>query len=209
MAIEIELKAWLDKHEPVKARLSSIGNYIRSFEKTDTYWLPIQEDAPSVSISQSGLRVRRESSVGADDRESSVVFVTVKKRKVIEGVEVNDEREFCVSDAGLFEELAADLGLFKAMYKKKRGWEWVVQPEGEGSLPICAEISMVKDLGWFLELEILARNDKESAVAECRKDLFSLLGSLGVPEEKIESKPYSTLLRERWLISNASPHSGN
>jgi len=198
MAVEIELKAWLDSHEPVRDRLFSVGNYVRSYEKTDTYWYPIQEDAPTVSIPHSGLRIRRESSVFADDTCSDSVLVTVKKRKVSGNIEVNEEREFSVSDADLFEELVCDLGLFKVMYKKKSGWEWKVPSDTEGRQPVNAEISMVKDLGWFLELEILAGDGRETTVEESRRELFALLGKLKVPEEKVEPTPYTTLLRNRW-----------
>ena|GEM_PF-195664 len=197
-SVEIELKAWLDNYELVKERLFSIGSYVRSYEKTDTYWFPIQEDAPGVSIPYSGLRVRRERSVNADNVECESVLVTLKKRKMSGSLEVNEEREFTVSNAELFEELVCDLGLFKASYKKKYGWEWKVSPGTEGAPPINAEISMVKDLGWFLELEILAGNNSNQAVEESRKELFFLLGKLKIPEEKIETRPYTALLRDRW-----------
>ena len=132
MPVEIEMKVWLDDYEAVKERLSSVGGYVRSYEKTDTYWFPIQEDAPCVSIPPSGIRIRRERGVDADDVEHRSVLVTVKKRKMVDSIELNDEREFSVSDADLFEELICDLGLFKSTYKKKRGWEWRVPTEGGG-----------------------------------------------------------------------------
>jgi len=196
--VEIELKAWLDNYELIKERLSSVGSYVRSFEKTDTYWFPIQEGAPGVSIPYSGLRVRRDRTVDDGDAEHESVLVTLKKRKMSGNIEVNEEREFTVSNADLFEELICDLGLFKASYKKKRGWEWRVSSELEGGRPINAEISMVKGLGWFLELEILSGKNSNQAVEESRKELFFLLGKLKIPEEKIETRPYTALLQDRW-----------
>jgi len=198
MAVEIELKAWLDNHESVKERLFSLGRYVRSYEKTDTYWFPIHDDAPGVSIPYSGLRVRRESSVGADNAHSESAMVTLKKKRMSGSIEVNEEREFVVSDADLFEELVCDLGMFKAMYKKKSGWEWKVPAEAGEHRAVSAEISMVKDLGWFLELEILAKDKGEQAVEESRRELFSLLERLKVPEKKIETRPYAVLLQDRW-----------
>jgi len=195
---EIELKAWLDDYESVKEQLFSIGNYVRSYEKTDTYWFPIREDTPCVSIPPSGLRIRRERSFDANDAEQKSVLVTLKKRKMAGSLEVNDEREFSVSDADLFEELVCDLGLFKAIYKKKRGWEWLVPADTEGGQAINAEVSMVKDLGWFLELELLSDIACEKTVEKSRKEFFSLLEKLGIPEDKIETRPYTTLLRDRW-----------
>jgi len=198
MPVEIELKTWLDNHEQVKHRLFPLGRYVRSFEKTDTYWFPIRDDDPGISISRSGLRVRRERSVSDGDVEHQSVLVTSKQKKVSGNIEVNDEREFAVSDAGLFEELLCDLGLFKAMYKKKTGWEWRVPSGDDDRRSIGAEISMVKDLGWFLELEILAEDDSEQVVEECRAELVSLLEKLRISEDKIEARSYTKLLRERW-----------
>jgi len=198
MLVEIELKAWLDNHEEVRKRLFVLGHYMRSFEKTDTYWLPIQDGVPGVSIPHSGLRIRRERSVDDGDIEHKSVLVTIKQRKLSGNIEVNDEREFTVSDADLFEELLCNLGLFKAIYKKKSGWEWKVPSETEGRQSISAEVSMVKDLGWFLELEFLANDDSERLVEEIRAEFASLLAKLEIPEEKIEVRSYTTLLRERW-----------
>jgi len=198
MPVEIELKAWLDDYERVKRRLFPLGRYVRSFEKTDTYWFPIQEGTQGMSIPHSGLRIRRERGVGDGDVEHKSVLVTIKKRRMSGKIEVNDEREFTVSDADLFEDLLCGLGMFKAMYKKKSGWEWRVPAATQGLQPVNAEISMVKDLGWFLELELFAGDDSERSVEESRGELFLLLEKLEVPEEKIETRPYSTLLRDRW-----------
>ncbi|MCL2191612.1 MAG: CYTH domain-containing protein [Treponema sp.] len=198
MPVEIELKAWLSDHKQVKKQLFLLGRYARSFEKTDTYWFPIQEDAPGVSIPYSGLRVRRESSVDDSEVERKSVLVTVKKKKMSGNIEVNDEREFTVSDADLFEELVGNLGLFKAAYKKKSGWEWKVPSGAEGRQPVSVEISMVKDLGWFLELELLADGDSERVVEESRREFACLLAKLNIPEEKIEVRSYTKLLQERW-----------
>jgi len=198
MAAEIELKAWLDDYEATKERLSSLGACERSFEKTDTYWFPINEGAPAVALPHSGLRVRRDRSEpggGGEPQESALV--TVKKRTVSGGIEVNEEREFSVSSADLFEELACDLGLFKGMYKKKSGWAWKIG-QGAGLADVTAEVSMVKDLGWFLELEIVAGRPSESLVRESREALLALLDRLEVPRGKIEPRSYAALLSDRW-----------
>ena len=199
MSAEIELKVWLDDHEFVKERLSSIGEYVRSYEKTDTYWLPMRENAPYVSLPPSGLRIRRERSLDSNDVERKSVLITLKRREILDGIEVNDEREFSVSDADLFEGLICDLGLSKFACKEKCGWEWRVPAGVEGDRPISAEVSMVKDLGWFLEMELLSDTACEKTVEESRKGFFSLLEKLRISKDKIEAKPYTTLLQERRL----------
>ncbi|MDR0583248.1 MAG: hypothetical protein LBG57_02720 [Treponema sp.] len=64
-----------------------------------------------------------------------------------------------------------------------------------GEAPVLAELSMVKDLGWFLELEILAEKKDERIIAESRNRLLSLLETLAIPPERIESRPYTEMLK--------------
>jgi len=199
--IEIELKARLDDYAPVKERLSVVGDYCRSYKKSDAYWLPAQPVdggiVAEMSIPPSGVRVRRESGIDADGAAHEAVLVTYKTKEISGGVEVNHECEFTVSDAGLFEELLGRLGLSRAIRKEKEGWAWTIPPQSAGQSPILAELSLVADLGWFLEIEIMAADDGEQTVKESRGRLFALLEKLEIPVEWIESRPYTAMLRER------------
>ena len=189
MATEIELKAHLNDFEPVKERLSAIGNYCRSHAKSDSYWLSTQAAAP-------GVRVRREHGLDKDGRAYESVFVTLKNKTISGGIEINDEREFSVSDAILFEEMLENLGLYKVMHKEKNGWAWEILPQSATEPPILAEISLVKNLGWFLELEIMAEDDNNRTVTDSRRLLFSLLETLEITEECIEEKTYAQMLSD-------------
>jgi len=187
MAVEIELKAHIDDYAAVKERLSAAGEYCRSYKKSDSYWLPAQPDAP-------GVRVRRESGVGADGAAHESVLATYKIKEISSGLEVNHECEFSVSDAGLFEEMLSRLGLRRAVCKEKEGWAWTVRSQNEGQPPILAELSLVKSLGWFLEIEILAADNSEKTVKESRGRLFTLLEKLEISTDKIEERPYTAML---------------
>jgi len=205
--IEIELKAHLDDYMPVKERLSVVGDYCRSYKKSDSYWLPAQPAAAGdiiaggriaeMSVPPSGVRVRRESGIDADGVAHEFVLATYKTKEISGGIEVNHECEFTVSDAGLFEELLGRLGLNRAVRKEKEGWAWTIPSQSAGQSPILAELSLVAGLGWFLEIEILAANDSEQTVKESRERLFALLEKLEIPSEWIESRPYTAMLRER------------
>jgi len=190
--VEIELKARLDDYAPVKERLSRVGDYCRSYKKSDSYWLPAR--AGGMSVPPSGVRVRRESGIDADGAARESVLVTYKIKEISGGVEVNHECEFTVSDAGLFEELLGRLGLHRAVCKEKEGWAWTIPPRTAGQPPILAELSLVTGLGWFLEIEIMAADDGEQTVKESRARLFALLEKLEIPVEWIESRPYTVML---------------
>jgi adenylate cyclase class 2 len=193
MAVEIELKARLDDPEPVKRKLSSLGTYYRSYEKKDAYWT----DESGCRL-PSALRVRREIDTEADGSDRENTLVTYKTKEIRDGIEINDEREFAVAGIGpdepgaeVFEDLLRRLGMRPFIRKEKRGWAWTV-----GERPsILAELSMVKDLGWFLELEIMAKEGDERTVRESRNRLLSLLETLDIPPERIESRPYTEMLK--------------
>ena len=183
---EIELKARLDDPGPVKDRLSSLGRYVRSYRKADTYWL---------GTGSSGVRVRRESGVTADGTDYRSALVTLKDKSISGSIEVNDEREFGVSDADAFEQMLCQLGLAEVMRKEKRGWEWEVPAEASGGRALKAEVSEVGRLGWFVEIEITADDAGHQTVEQCRRELLALLQKLEVPQESIETRSYAELLR--------------
>jgi len=200
MAIEIELKVRLDDYAPVKERLSLVGNYCRSYKKSDSYWRPaaggIATDA-ALSVPATGVRVRRESGIDADGAAHESVLVTYKIKEISDGIEVNNECEFTVSDAVPFEELLGRLGLRDSVRKEKEGWAWTIPSQTAGQSPILAELSLVTGLGWFLEIEIMAADNSEQTVEQSRGRLFALLEKLEIPSEWIETRPYTVMLEQK------------
>jgi predicted adenylyl cyclase CyaB len=193
MAVEIELKVRLDDPEAVKQRLSSLGTYRRSYTKNDVYWT-----AEGGTIPPAGIRIRRESGARPDGRIHETVLVTYKTKETQAGVEINDEREFTIagtdpgtSAAGIFEDMLERLGLKPGVKKEKRGWAWTLG----GDPPMLAELSLVKDLGWFLEIEILAGDRDGRTLAESRERLLSALAELDISPERIESRPYTEMFK--------------
>ncbi|MDR0624156.1 MAG: hypothetical protein LBG10_06975 [Treponema sp.] len=211
--VEIELKTRIDNPEEVKKRLSGLGLYDCAYEKDDTYWVPHERPAGPAgksapdrdggglsfsSLPPAGVRVRRETNTAAEGKISQFSLITYKIRELRAGVEVNDEREFTVSDGEVFEDLLRRLGLAPGIRKNKRGWAWLVTvPASAGpAAEIRAELSDVKRLGWFLELEILAPEGDEKTVTPCREKLFWALEQLEIPRGNIETRPYTEMLRE-------------
>jgi adenylate cyclase class 2 len=184
VAVEIELKARVDSPEACKKLLSVLAGPPVSFEKADSYWFwrkkPPGRDMPP------GIRIRQEGSGGKEHPE---IRINYKFKEVREGLEVNDEREFGVSDRAAFEEFLARLGFERGAEKHKKGWAWAY---GD----ITAELCEVAPLGWFAELEILADNDRPETVNAARKRLLELLGNIGIGEDKIESRYYTEMLRQ-------------
>ncbi|MDR0316576.1 MAG: CYTH domain-containing protein [Treponema sp.] len=195
MAFEIELKVRLENPDQIKLRLSALGTYYHSYEKSDIYWFRSKSGVEN-SLLPSGVRIRQERGLDADGSAYETVIVTYKIKQLMDKIEINDEREFIVSDVQVFEELLRRLGLDPDIQKEKQGWAWNIPPETAGQPPILAELSMVKNLGWFLELEIIASSNSGQVAEESRKRLFSLLEKLEIPAKQIESRPYTQMLRE-------------
>ena len=189
--MEIELKARLlgPLLGQIEKKLDEMGAFEGEYEKADSYWLPAKGILPGFPAY--GIRVRREQALSPTADEPARALVTVKNKDIVDGIEANEEREFGVSDAALFEELARDMGFCMARSKVKRGRVWLVREDG---LNVRAELWQVRDLGHFLELEIIAEDAEAQAQERCRKALHALLERLGVSRECIEARPYLALL---------------
>ncbi|MDR2479465.1 MAG: class IV adenylate cyclase [Treponema sp.] len=197
MAFEIELKVRLNDLGPVKERLAAIGIFCQSFEKSDTYWIPGGADYQSHKrLPPPDIRVRREISVDAEGKTRLSALVTYKTKVINNGIEVNDEREFTVSCAEIFEDMLERLGLRPHIHKVKQGWAWTIAAENQEEPSVLAELSLVKNLGFFLELEILAADNTARTVGSSQSRLLSLLARLEIDASQIEERPYTELLRE-------------
>ena len=203
MAVEIELKVCLETPDSTAERLFSMGKYLWAYEKNDTYWY-----AADKSAVPGGIRVRleRKTLPGLGENPGEVwegALVTWKTKEICGGIEVNDEREFSLGDSGkgpgreaeTFAGLLGALGFAPKITKEKRGRAWLVPASLAGEPQVLAELSLVKGLGWFLELEIVTEDRSDQSLSENRQRLLSLLGELGLNEGQIEARSYTQMLR--------------
>jgi adenylate cyclase class 2 len=205
MSTEIELKARVSDSAELSARLSMVSQFEFEYVKEDDYWFPSGDfpaDSAENSLPKSGLRIRKEKRIDAEDTEHNFVLVTYKTKEVRDGIEINKENEFTLAAAppssietsiANFEELLRKLYLQRGFSKKKQGFSYQYEN-------ITVELSLVEHLGWFLELEILTENDDAATLAATRKSLLDFLKQTGIGEDKIEPKYYSELLKERGFV---------
>jgi adenylate cyclase class 2 len=190
MSVEIEVKARTDDPEAIRSALSRFAEFQGEFIKNDVYWFcpPSSSPPKADGIPVSGVRVRQEKFTDNRGTVREAVIVTYKTKEVRDGIEINQEREFHISDKEVFEELLNHMGLIQGYSKKKSGFAWNYQG-------ITAELVQVEKLGWFAELEILADDDTETTVKSARKRLLDLLGRINISEDKIEPRYYSEMLK--------------
>jgi adenylate cyclase class 2 len=189
MVAEIELKAHVADRLAVKKRLSGLGVWGGSYIKNDCYWKPAADNG---ALPASGLRVRFERRELPNGEIAAACVVTFKNKEKRDGIEVNEETEFSVSDGDAFSGLLSRLGLHEDYRKTKIGDVWTVDSN------ITAELAEVGDsrrcLGIFLELEIIAKEDDFATVSTARARLLRLLSDCGLGEDQIESRYYAEML---------------
>ncbi|MCL1927287.1 MAG: CYTH domain-containing protein [Treponema sp.] len=197
-AAEIELKAHVGNSNTCKKTLDVLAGEGTAFSKDDSYWF-----APAVLHYFSGPRVRQETK-----EKSTKTLVTWKNKQKRGELEVNDEHELEVSNGKEFEKLLVLLGLEKQTVKHKQGWSWhyneitIELCEVSGSVKKSfkknspAKQGRVKNLGWFLELEIIADDTSDTTIVLARDRLLAVLEQAGVGNENIESRYYTEMLAE-------------
>ncbi|MFO7731242.1 MAG: class IV adenylate cyclase [Spirochaetia bacterium] len=172
MAIEVEMKAWVQELERLRENIRAIAEFQNLYEKRDTYFSRPQQEIPL-------FRIRRE----ADSNT-----VNYKQKERTDGIEVNREHEFQVDDADAFIKFCEYLEYGVYIEKHKQGELYSFENVG-------IELSFVEGLGWFVEIEILV--DHQSEVSPAREKLREVLQALNVPEDKIEPRYYYELLKEK------------
>lgn len=183
MAYEIEMKAWVDDWQALERALRDRCTFERSFRKDDRYFVPPDGE---------GLfRVR------SDGRRA---YVTYKEKEVRDGVEVNLEREFGVDDAEAFVEFVTSFRCRETFAKVKEGLRFACDG-------LTVELVRVEELGDFLEVEYVVADGStedgstghaaETRHHETAERIRTFVRELGIADERIESRPYMQLLRER------------
>ncbi len=181
MAYEVEMKAWVDDWKALEATLRERSGFRRSFRKEDRYYrmdVERNEDA-TLKRADPGFRIRM---------EGERACVTFKRKSRRGSAEVNLEREFRVDDTRAFLDLMMRTGYFQEFAKVKEGLRF----EHDG---LVAELAHVEELGDFLEVESIGANDDEAAHATAVRRITAFMTDCGIGSDRIEERPYMTLLR--------------
>ncbi len=173
--LEVELKARIADPGAVERRVAAFARFVKKVDKSDSYWHgPGWRDRRGTR----GFRVRS---------EGDSFVVTFKSKRLEGGFEMNQEREFEISDPAVFDEFVARIGCEPYYRKRKVGSAY----EYEG---MTLEILQVEGAGTFLEIERLLPTDSPAALEAARAGLKAALAKAGVPESAIEKRTYSELI---------------
>jgi adenylate cyclase class 2 len=171
MSIEVEIKAWVRNAAHVDAKLREVCRPLREYLKEDVYFR-----GPGLDGKHRDVRIRH------DDEEAICTF---KDKSLRNGLEVNDETEFIVSDAEGLRKLLLALGCEEFLRKVKRGRAYSYEN-------LTVEVSDVEGLGRFIEVERILPDREE--VAETEKEIRKFLHTVGIENGDIEPRPYLVML---------------
>ncbi len=191
---EIELKAHVNNYNNTKNIISSFATFLGTKQKSDVYWQCFSEKLQAPVR----VRIREETCTNSENKESTELIVTYKKKELRTSsdlnkhidFEVNEEHEFCINERKAFEAILIDTGYEVDLVKEKKVEQW----EYDG---VLLELCTILNLGDFLELEIIAHDQDKETVHEALKKLQSVLLKCNIPLENIEKRYYSELLREK------------
>ena len=179
MAVEVEIKAWVDDLAALRKRVAARYPFVAVHDKVDVYYrIPVPEGERD-GVPEFRLRV-----------DGGRSIVTAKRKRVVNGVEINDEMEYEVSDPVAFERFAAYLGATVFARKHKVGDSYRAESA-------TIELSHVEGLGDFVEIEWLLEEADTARIQAAETGVRTLLEELGVSAERIEPRYYVDLLAER------------
>lgn len=181
MATEVEMKARVSSFDEIDRRLAAICTFERSYEKRDIYlrgpggrvedswahWLtarlatrPGNGGTTSPESSKAARRApTQDFRIRIDDGSAMCTF---KDRTLSNGMEVNREVEFALTDVEAFLELVKRLGCRLFSCKVKDGKRY--HHDRCDGTTLTVELSLIEGLGVFLEVERVV-DDSERAEA--------------------------------------------
>ena len=174
---EVEIKAWADNPERIKAHFAALCGVPHPVHKLDHYFRRPGERIQAMRIREFDGKVE----------------LTVKKTSSGPDGENNEEYEFRAlpDQAGAATAFFHALGLEDFFVKKKDGYEWYA---GRAHV----ELLSVNTLGWFLEIEILLPFEAEPEEAErARQEIVLMLSEAGISEDRYESRSYREMILEK------------
>ena len=175
---EIEIKAYVRDFDSVLNFLYKNAKFKKKYFKKDIYYARENDIKHGNIKTNDCIRLRME--------HGGYTFCT-KERTLIDGVEVNDEIEIKTTKkkARLIINFLSQLQKYREdLRKEKKGYAFIYKNA-------LVEVSKIKNLGSFIEIEFLNSNETvENQVSQ----LKYILNDIGISEKDIETEAYINLL---------------
>ena len=184
--LEIETKVKIDDSEVKKIRdkIKKISVFVKSGVKGDDYFAIRRKGYP-----KKAFRIR------AMNGNYEINFKKWLKKYWTKDIVVKEEFEFELASKEQLEDMIAlfkDLGFVEWVKKIKRNETYSYKKDKRASI----EINHVKHLGYFMEIEYLA---KKNEVEKARGAIRKILKELEISKEKINNTGYTKMLWDKGI----------
>jgi adenylate cyclase class 2 len=172
--IEVEIKVPIDDKSIIKEGLKKIGfSFKKTIQQKDHYF---QHPLRNFAKTDEALRVRK---------TFDGSLLNYKGPKLDKMTKTREEIELKIQDADKLIQILDKIG-FREVFLVEKSRE--IYKSGK----ITASVDSVKDLGDYLELEILSKEKED--IEKSRNELFSILEKIHLSKDKMIRKSYLELL---------------
>lgn len=182
MMIEVEVKLPIANHEELAKKLVDKGfALIQKVRETDTYYTSHFHDMRKLD---EALRVREIELLDGDEIKKKESVITYKGAKLDSVSMARKELETGIEDASVLKQILESIGFFSVPSVKKIRCSYEC-----GRMHAC--LDEVTGLGYYLELEII---DKENQHDEALREIEDMLNALGYGMEDTTRNSYLSML---------------
>lgn len=179
--IEVEAKIRIENPKEFRKKAAAIARFKGIEKKTDDYYtLDDLSHYPEKS-----LRIRKHKNKYEINFKTKISYES--------GIHSKKETEFTASNISDFLALINDFGFRHWLRKEKISEVYELEKN------FHIEINNVKNLGWFLEIEYLA---KPSEIDKAQKKILAVFEKLGINHKHIIREGYTKMLWDKGLVSS-------
>jgi len=184
MNVEVEIKIEIDNFEEIKAKVSEVGNLVKSIHQVDDYFIPIHRDfLAQKPCPTEWLRIRT--------NPDKVIFEYDKAINMQDSGDYDyaEEYETVVSNADELRKILNFLDFKNVVTVDKQREYWDC-----GDIEVA--LDKIKGLGNFIEAE--AKGDFKDAI-QAKQSCLKFLEDLGIKDAKVKEikKGYPMMILEK------------
>jgi adenylate cyclase class 2 len=183
--LEVETKVKIHDVNELRKKIKKIANFVKKEIRGDDYFA-LNEKFRKHGYPKKAFRIR-------DNKKEYVVnFKKWKKDFWTKEIVVKEEFEFKINETKNFLALIKDLGFVEWMKKIKTSESYIHKKDKR----IIIEINKVKHLGYFMEIEYLA---KKNEIGKAKKKIYSVLKELEINPKQINNTGYTKMLWDKGI----------
>ncbi len=183
--LEVETKVRIDNVNALRKKIQKIAKFEKKESRGDDYFA-IKRKFRSSAYPKKAFRIRD------NGKEYVVNFKKWLTSYWDKQIVVKQEFEFKIKEPKPFLALMDDLGFIQWMKKRKTSESYLHKKDKR----IVIEINYVQHLGYFMEMEYIA---KPSEMEKAKKKLKAVLKELEIEQKQIDNTGYTKMLWDKGI----------